>query len=79
MQPGDAVLMTSCTITSTCKRGSKDKATMSFKANPNTGMVFLYLGGVKVEDEHRLREPGGVEALFKALGYIPDPSLTQEG
>lgn len=75
MQFGDVVMMTSVQLVSTCKKGAKDKATVGLKANPNTGMVFLYLGGIPAEQEHRLREDGTVEELFKVMGYVPDPDV----
>jgi hypothetical protein len=79
MESGDVVMMTSCAVTNTCKKGASDKATITYRANPNAGMVFLFLGSTTADKEHLLREDGTVEALFKDLGYVPDPALIKEG
>jgi len=78
VQIGDVVMMTSCSVTNTCKRRATDKATLGFKSSPNAGMVFLFLGSTTAEQEHLLRQDGTVEGLFKALGYVPDPTLDNE-
>jgi len=75
MNPGDIVMMKSCNVTNTCKHGSKDKLTMGYSSQRNSGMVFFFLGSTTVEKEHLLKKEGTIEGILASFGFYTEKKV----